>query len=140
MRRLPLAQGLPPVAAGGALGAALRWGVTELWPVAGDGFPWPIFLVNVVGSAVLAALPALPAVTRSPRLPLFLGTGLLGGFTTMSTASEQTVQLLSSPGGSTTGLLYVAGTLVAAITAVWLVDRFTSPGSRALFAAEEGDE
>jgi fluoride exporter len=124
--------------AGGILGALARWWLTELFP-ATDGFPTTVFWINVAGSALLAALPALALVRRTPWLGVFLGTGVLGGFTTMSTASEQTVVLLQ--GGRTgTAVAYAGGTLLAAMVAVWLVDRWTTPADRELLELDEADE
>ncbi|MGZ4594950.1 MAG: fluoride efflux transporter FluC [Actinomycetes bacterium] len=124
--------------AGGAIGALARWALTDRFPV-GDGFPATVFWINVLGCALLAALPALAAVRVRPWLGVFLGTGVLGGFTTMSAASEQTVMLLEHdrPG---TALAYAGGTLVAALGAVWLVDRWTTPAQRALLERDEADE
>ena len=129
---------LVAASAGGILGALARWALTDAFPV-GDGFPATVFWINVTGSALLAALPALAVVRRTPWLAVFLGTGVLGGFTTMSAASEQTVVLLERdrPG---TALAYAGGTLVAALVAVWLVDHWTSPDARALLEREEADE
>lgn len=134
-----LARGVALTAVGGALGALARWGVGEAWHVAADGFPWPVFAINVAGSALLAVLPALAFVRRHAALPVFLGTGVLGGFTTMSTASEQTASLVES-GHAGTAFAYAAGTLAAALVAVALVDRFTTPAERVEFEEREGDE
>ena len=79
------------VAVGGALGALLRVAVGQLWPV--DLFPWSTLLVNVSGTTALALLPALAVVHRRPLLAPLLGTGVLGGYTTLSTASAETVAL-----------------------------------------------
>ena len=124
--------------AGGTLGALARWGLTERFPVT-DGFPTTVFWINVVGCALLAALPALGAVRARPWLGVFLGTGVLGGFTTMSAASEQTVTLLEHD-RTATAVGYAAGTLIVALAAVWLVDRWTSPAARALLERDEADE
>ena len=124
--------------AGGVLGALARWRMTEWFPIS-DGFPTTVFWINVVGSALLATLPALAVVRRTPWLGVFLGTGVLGGFTTMSAASEQTVLLLEHD-RSGTALAYAGGTLVAALVAVWVVDRWTSPADRALLERDEADE
>jgi CrcB protein len=124
--------------AGGVVGALARWALTDAFPV-GDGFPATVFWINVTGSALLAALPALAVVRRTPWLAVFLGTGVLGGFTTMSAASEQTVVLLERD-RPVTALAYAGGTLVAALVAVWLVDRWTTPDARALLEREEADE
>lgn len=135
--RVPVRVGVPVVALGGAVGALARWGIVEAVP-AHAGFPWTVFLINVAGSALLAALPALATVRERAELALFVGTGVLGGFTTMSAASVDTVVLLEA-GRHGSALLYAGGTLVAALTAVWLVDRLSTPGQRAEFEAEEGD-
>jgi CrcB protein len=129
---------LVAASAGGVVGALARWALTDAFPV-GDGFPATVFWINVTGSALLAALPALAVVRRTPWLAVFLGTGVLGGFTTMSAASEQTVVLLERD-RPVTALAYAGGTLVAALVAVWLVDRWTTPDARALLEREEADE
>lgn len=136
---VPVRAGVPLVAAGGAAGALLRWLVTDAFPVAHAGFPWPVFTINVVGSALLAALPAISAVRRNPPLALTLGTGVLGGFTTMSAASVETATLLEAGDGAT-ALFYAAGTLLAALAAVAAVGRVTTREQRAEFEIEEGDE
>jgi CrcB protein len=129
---------LVAASAGGLVGALARWALGEQYPV-GDGFPTTVFWINVVGSALLAALPAIPVVRRTPWLAVFLGTGVLGGFTTMSAASEQTAVLLERD-QTGTAALYAAGTLAAALAAVWLVDRWSTPDDRALLELEEADE
>lgn len=136
---LPVRAGIPVVALGGAAGALARWAVTEVAPPAAHTFPWPVFWINVLGSALLAALPALPAVRERAWLALLLGTGALGGFTTMSTASVETAGLLDD-GQVVTALLYAGGTLAAALAAVVAVDRLSTPAQRADFEREEGDE
>lgn len=134
MSRPPVSVALPLVAVGGALGACARYGITELWP-AGGGFPWATFAINVVGCAFLASLPLLPVVRRSDRLPLFLGTGVLGGFTTMSAASEQTVALVDR-GATGTAAAYCLGTPAAALLVVAVI---APAANRAWLHAEEAD-
>jgi CrcB protein len=111
---------LAAAAAGGVLGSLARFGLTDWLPV-GTGFPWTVFAINVVGSALLAALPILGAVRRTPWLAVFLGTGVMGGFTTMSAASAETVTLFDR-GQDLTAISYLAGTLLAAVVAVRLVN------------------
>lgn len=129
---------LVAASAGGVLGALARWGLTDRFP-ATDGFPTAVFWINVVGATLLATLPALAAVRRRPWLGVFLGTGVLGGFTTMSTASEQTVVLLEHH-RTGTAAAYVGGTLAVALLAVWVVDRWTTPADRQLLERDEADE
>jgi CrcB protein len=124
---------------GGLLGALARWLLSDRFPDTPDGFPLTVFGINVAGCALLATLPALASVRRKPWLGVFLGTGVLGGFTTMSTASEQTVVLLEHDRVGT-ALTYAGGTLIAALVAVWVVDRWTTPAARELLERDEADE
>lgn len=134
--RLPVALGA--AAAGGVVGSLARYGLTERFPVT-DGFPWTVFWINVVGSALLAALPALAAVRRTAWVGVFLGTGVLGGFTTMSAASAETVVLLDK-GEDLLAFAYVGGTLVAALIAVVLVSRLVPLEERLAAEADGVDE
>jgi CrcB protein len=80
------------VALGGGIGAAMRY-LTSEW-LATDGFPWPTFVVNLVGSLFLGAVAvALAEHVVSQNVALLLGTGLLGGLTTMSTFSVETIRM-----------------------------------------------
>ena len=72
------------VALGGALGATLRYAVSE-W-VSVDSFPYATLSVNLVGSFLLGVLAVgLAQNLLSANMALLLGTGVLGAFTTMST-------------------------------------------------------
>jgi CrcB protein len=126
------------VAVGGAVGALIRWGITEAFPSPTHAFPWTVFAINVSGSLVLALLPALAAVRRSPALAAGLGPGVLGGYTTLSTYSEQTRELLGH-GQVVTGACYVLGTLAACLLAVALADRWSTRAQRGIFGVEGGD-
>jgi CrcB protein len=125
------------VAVGGALGAVLRHALT-FGGADATGFPWTTFGINVAGAFLLGLLPASRWVRRHPLLPPLLGTGLLGGFTTLSAWSEQTRALVVAGEVATAGA-YAMGTVVACLAAVALADRFSSPESRAEFDEEEGD-
>lgn len=110
----PLRPGdLVVVAAGAAVGAALRWalgvGVAD-----GPGFPWTTFAINVVGCFALGLLPLIDG--RNHLVTLFAGPGLLGGFTTVSTYADQ-ARALTAAGDLSLAGLYVAGTLAAATLA-----------------------
>jgi len=76
------------VVLGAGLGGGLRHAVGH-WIVRrlGDGFPWHTLAINVSGAFLLALLMGLGAGREwiSPGLRLFLGVGLLGGYTTFST-------------------------------------------------------
>ena len=114
---------LTAVAVGGAAGAVLR-DLTTRTVSDGAGFPWTTFTINVVGSALLAGLLALPLARRSRTWAVGLGPGLLGGFTTFSATSEQARALLVD-GRTGLALGYVIGTLAACLLAVVLVGSAT---------------
>lgn len=82
------------VAAGGAAGAVCRY-LVSLVPVKAD-FPVMTFVTNLAGAFLIGLIVGLAANrwSESPRLVLFLKTGFCGGFTTFSTFSLETVQLL----------------------------------------------
>lgn len=138
MRPAPTPRLVAAVAVGGALGALLRWSLGEALPD-GAGFPWTTFAINVSGSLVLAALPAIAAVRRSQLLAVGLGTGVLGGFTTLSTCSEQTRTLLAD-GRTALAAAYILGTLAACLVAVAVAHRWSSPLEQREFEDEEGNE
>ncbi|MDT0570081.1 fluoride efflux transporter CrcB [Streptomyces sp. DSM 3412] len=107
------------VAVGGGIGAAARYGAALLWPTGTTGFPWTTFWVNVVGCFVIGLLMVVVTeVWTVHRLVRpFLGTGVLGGFTTFSTYAVD-IQRLIEEGHPTTALAYLAATLLAALLAV----------------------
>ena len=86
------------VAAGGAIGSALRYAV-GVWSSQriDHGFPWHTFAVNIVGAFLLGVLMSA-AVERGGwgSWQLFAGVGLLGGFTTFSTFSVETLRLIEN--------------------------------------------
>lgn len=97
---------------GGALGGLARYGLDEIAPTASGSFPWTTLVINVFGSAALAALLAAGVrVWRHPLDVLFVGTGLLGGFTTFSTYAVQSDRLLAG-GHAGVGLTYLLVTVV----------------------------
>lgn len=111
---------LAAVAVGGAAGASARYGAALLWPVGPGGFPWTTFAVNAVGCALIGVLMALIAAASKPVHRLvrpFLGTGVLGGFTTFSTYAVDTERLLDG-GRPGPGLLHLALTPLTALAAV----------------------
>jgi CrcB protein len=131
--------GCAVTAVGGALGALARCGLASAFPVTIGHFPWTTFAINVSGSALLAALPLLAVARRHPWLGVLLGTGVLGGFTTMSAASVDTFTLLDH-GHLASGTAYCLGTVGAALAGVLLVDRVTTAAERAEAMDEEWDE
>ncbi len=111
---------LAVIAAGGALGAVGRYGLS-LWVDRrmGAHLPHGTLVVNVLGCLALGALLAYieDANGFSPRLRLFLATGLLGAFTTFSTFGAETVALARA-GQMTSALANVALNVVLGLAAV----------------------
>ncbi|MCT4356185.1 CrcB family protein [Streptomyces sp. Je 1-79] len=108
------------VAAGGALGAAARYGASLAWPTPAGAFPWTTLAVNTAGCAAIGVLTVLlteAATAPHPLLRPFLGTGILGGFTTFSAYALEAQRLLGA-GDAGRGVAYLAGTVVAALGAV----------------------
>ena len=106
------------VAAGGAIGASLRH-LVGLWTLRqfGPGLPVGTLGVNVLGSFLMGVLAAwLLARGAGQGFALFLGTGVLGGFTTFSAFSLDAVRLLEAKGmgafaayvGASVGLSLIA--------------------------------
>ena len=80
------------VAAGGAIGATLRLAVYRL---VDTDFPWATFAVNILGCVLASFLMFRYGVDMHDTVKTFLFVGLFGAFTTMSTFSIDTVNLLS---------------------------------------------
>ncbi len=112
---------LAAVAVGGALGAAARYGVSVWLPSPPGTFAWSTFTVNVSGCLLIGMLMALIGEGRSAHRLLrpFLGTGVLGGYTTFSTYTVDAHVLLDG-GHVRLGFAYLAATLVCALAAVWV--------------------
>lgn len=112
---------LAAVAAGGALGAACRYGLGLAFPASPGGFPWTTFWVNTSGCLLIGVLMVLVTDLWAARRLMrpFLGVGVLGGFTTFSTYAVD-IQRLVEADAPGTALLYLAGTLAAALCATWL--------------------
>ncbi len=121
-------QVLAAVALGGALGSSLRVALGTLGPGRDDAFPWTTLVINVVGCAALAALPGFRPVRDHELLAPMLGTGVLGGFTTLSTWSAETVTLASADRPDLAAG-YALVTLVSCLGVVALVGRYAGTAS-----------
>lgn len=117
---------LAAVSAGGAAGAMARHALTLAFPGSPGGFPWTLFGINVGGCALIGVLMVLAGEGRwaHPLVRPFLGTGVLGGFTTFSAFSLD-LHLLFAGGRPGVALAYLAGTLLAGLAAVGLAVRGT---------------
>jgi fluoride exporter len=108
------------VSAGGALGAAVRYGLSVAWPHRPGTFPWATFVTNVTGCLLIGVLMVLMTEVWAAHRLLrpFLGTGVLGGYTTFSTYTVDGQQLLTV-GAVGTALVYLVATVAAALAAVY---------------------
>ena len=107
-------------ALGGGAGAALRYAVNLAVAARWRGrFPLGTLLVNVTGSLLLGILMRVLGGVADPtsaQLAVVLGAGVLGGYTTFSTAIVESV-LLARTGHRRTALAYAVGTMVATVAA-----------------------
>jgi CrcB protein len=109
------------VAAGGALGAMARYGLGRLLPVTG-GWPWPTLAVNVAGGLLMGVLTgwlAFRSGEDGETIRLFAAVGLLGGFTTFSAFSLETVQMIERRQFAMASG-YVAVSVAASVIALFL--------------------
>jgi len=112
------------IALGGALGSMARFWLASLianqW---GEGFPWGTLIVNVIGCFVIGFFATFIVVDDKtivgPSGRHFFMTGVLGGFTTFSSFSLQTLALAREGAWAKAGG-YVAGSVVLCLLAVWL--------------------
>jgi CrcB protein len=107
-----MSQTLPLIALGGALGSVLRYLM-----VAAVGAPWGTAAVNMIGSFAIGVLFVL--LDTRVGWQLFLMTGLLGGFTTFSAFSLDTIKLIEA-GQPLQAALYVLGSVALSLIAVAL--------------------
>lgn len=107
------------VGAGGAVGAMLRyWIGLRVTGVMGSAFPWSTLTVNLVGSFLVGVCMVLIAGKTSGgelwRLGLMVG--LLGGFTTFSAFSSDTLGLLEAEEWFR-AMIYISASILLCITA-----------------------
>ncbi len=121
---------MPPlllVMAGGAIGAGFRYHIGRVaLQHMGPAFPWGTWIVNLVGGFLMGALAGVLARSNEggEQLRLFLGVGVLGGFTTFSAFSLETVNMLARGDyllGGSYAVSSVVGSLLMLTCGVYLV-------------------
>ncbi len=113
--------GLFPVMVGGAIGAGARHLVGQLMLARlGPGFPWWTLSINVAGSLLMGALAGwLARSGGTDTARLFLGVGILGGFTTFSSFSLE-FWMLFERGAVAQAAAYVLSSVIVGISACGL--------------------
>jgi CrcB protein len=112
---------LAVIALGGVAGTEARFALERAFPAGHGGWPLTTFAINLGGSFLLGALMVvLTELTSAHRLLRpFLGVGVLGGFTTFSTAMVEVPQLMGA-GRPGLALLYLVTSAVGALLAAAL--------------------
>jgi CrcB protein len=110
------------IAAGGAVGALLRfWASNGVYALLGRTFPYGTLAVNVLGSLLMGLLYVLllDKLALGPQWRAALLVGLLGAFTTFSTFSIETLNLVEE-GEAIKALLNVLLSVVLCLIAAWI--------------------
>lgn len=109
------------IAAAGGVGAVCRFALDGLLSSLSEAdFPWPTVLINITGSLLLGLITGFAVSGLLPEAwRLVLGTGFLGGYTTFSTTSVDTVRLVQQRRWAA-GIVHGLGTLVIAVGAAGL--------------------
>ena len=106
---------------GGGIGATLRYGLQGVvYRFSSAGFPYGTLVVNVLGSFGIGLLMSVSEerFVVSPPLRLFLTIGILGGFTTFSSFSFETIALLRD-GSYLLGFVNVGASVLVCLAATW---------------------
>ncbi len=107
------------VALGSAVGGMARFWLTQMGAVWwGAQFPWGTFAINLLGSTVIGVLAGFDGAI-SAQWRLLLMTGVCGGFTTFSSFSLQTFELIEQ-GAVASAAGYVALSVVVCLLGCWL--------------------
>ncbi|MCD9197987.1 fluoride efflux transporter FluC [Aeromicrobium wangtongii] len=111
----------------GGVGAGTRYAVDGyLRPRITHGFQWTTTIINALGSLVLGFLTGLTFEhLQATDASIVIGTGLLGGYTTFSTASYETVQLIEKRAyghAFVSGIVMLVLCVALAAAGVWLGD------------------
>ena len=109
------------IAAGGAVGALFRfWMSNGVYALLGRGFPYGTLAVNVLGSLLMGFLYVLmiERMTVSPEVRAAAMVGLLGAFTTFSTFSIETLNLLEQ-GDVIRATANIVLSVLVCLVAVW---------------------
>ena len=107
---------------GGGIGASARYWLQGLvYRIVSAGFPYGTLVVNVLGSFAIGFLMSSfeERFIVQPSLRIFLTIGILGGFTTFSSFSFETIALLRD-GSFAPAFVNIAASLITCLAATWI--------------------
>ena len=107
---------------GGGLGAAMRyWLSGAVYRLLSSSFPYGTLVVNVIGCFVIGLWMSLftERFAGNPALRVFLVIGILGGFTTFSSFSYETIALIRD-GQIVSAILNIGLSVVICLLATWI--------------------
>lgn len=114
---------------GGVAGTGMRDLIDAAISVADRGWPWPTFLVNIVGAFLLGVVTAgllrIATLELRRRVRLIVGTGFCGAFTTYSAIALQ-LNTMADGGALPVAITYAAASLVVGVGAAWMGLRLVS--------------
>ncbi len=104
---------------GGAVGSALRFGVSEwLNPTIGSGIPWGTLAVDVIGCVLIGWIASL-LVGSHEALRMGILVGVLGGFTTFSSFGLESIRLFQA-GEYSAAAVYILLSNAGGLAGAWL--------------------
>lgn len=117
------------VAIGSACGGAARYGIAQWLKsiLATDGFPWWTFAVNVIGSFCIVFVAGL---SDDEKMKLLILVGFMGGFTTFSSLSMETLAL-ATDGRIVLAVVNAVASVLCCLFAAWLAHLCTGGAASA---------
>lgn len=111
------------VGLGGFLGSVTRYVISiSIQSRIEHGFPFGTLTVNIIGCFVIGILIGVSlskSITMSDNIKLFISTGFLGGFTTFSAFSAETLALIDK-GDFSIAFIYAAVSVIVGLLATWI--------------------
>lgn len=114
-------EGIILVAVGGAIGSVIRY-LVSLWAADkwGAAFPYGTFIVNIAGCYIIGLFMIIATERHMlpPHWRLLVASGFLGGLTTFSSFSYETLKLVQD-GAWSAAVANIAGNLCLGLLAAW---------------------